>query len=161
MSNGGMMAHRLGIELGERIAAIAPVVATLFGDEPRPGQPVSALMLNGMLDESVPYRGGPTGGRFADAWDGTPTRPALAQAEFWAAANRCAADPERIERERYIFTRYDCKPGRAVEIYLVKDNGHAWPGGNKGSRRGDEPSTALSATDVIWRFFSSHPKALY
>ena len=30
MSNGGMMTHRLGIELSDRLAAIAPVVATTF-----------------------------------------------------------------------------------------------------------------------------------
>lgn len=42
MSNGGMMAHRLGIELAHKLAAIAPVVATVFGDEVRPRHPVSA-----------------------------------------------------------------------------------------------------------------------
>ncbi|MFP5356346.1 MAG: alpha/beta hydrolase family esterase, partial [Gemmatimonadota bacterium] len=32
MSNGGMMSHRLGIELSQRIAAIGPVVGAVFGD---------------------------------------------------------------------------------------------------------------------------------
>src|SRR5690606_38463985 len=62
MSNGGMMSHRLGIELSHRIAAIGPVVGAVFGDEGRPRAPVSAIMINGMLDESVPYDGGPPGG---------------------------------------------------------------------------------------------------
>src|SRR5688572_24879246 len=44
MSNGGMMTHRLGIELSDRIAAIAPVAATVFGDEKKPSHPVAALM---------------------------------------------------------------------------------------------------------------------
>ncbi len=158
MSNGGMMAHRLGIELAHKLAAIAPVVATVFGDEVRPRHPVSAIMINGMLDESVPYQGGPSGGRFADAWDGVPARPALEQAGFWANVNGCGKEPAKLDRGRYVLWRYRCPAGRAVEIYLVKDNGHAWPGGQKGSRRGDAPSSALSATEVIWEFFETHGK---
>ncbi len=48
MSNGGMMTHRLGRELAGEVAAIPPVVATVFGDESKAGRPVSALMFNGM-----------------------------------------------------------------------------------------------------------------
>ena len=51
-----------------------------------------------------------------------------------------------------------CSPRVDVQLYLVKDNGHAWPGGQPGSARGDVPSTAMSATDVIWAFFVAHPK---
>jgi polyhydroxybutyrate depolymerase len=158
MSNGGMMTHRLGIELSNRFAAIAPVAATLFGDEPRPHYPVSALMLNGMLDKSVPNQGGPPGGHFTGAWDGTPAQPAQAQAVFWADAAGCMKTPEQIDRGSFMLTRYRCPDGKAVEMILVKDNGHAWPGGKKGSRMGDSPSTALNGTDVIWTFFMAHTK---
>jgi polyhydroxybutyrate depolymerase len=156
MSNGAMMSHRLGRELAPRIAAIAPVVGALFGDEVKPSPGVSALMINGLLDRSVPAEGGPTGGRSASQWDGTPTLPNLAQASFWAAANGCAATPRREERGALIHWRHDCPAGLAVELYQVKDGGHAWPGGRKGSRAGDEPGSAMDATDVIWRFFKSH-----
>ena len=63
MSDGAMMSHRIGNELSPRIAAIAPVVGALFGDEAPPTRAVSALMINGLLDKSVPPQGGPTGGR--------------------------------------------------------------------------------------------------
>lgn len=158
MSNGAMMAHRLGIELSDKIAAIAPVVGTVFGDEARPRARVSAIMINGMLDEFVPYHGGPPGGRFRDAWDGTPTRPAVDQARFWADANGCSATLRSEDRGAYTIGRHQCPASVAVEIYSVKDNGHAWPGGRSGTRRGDTPSTALNATDVIWDFFRAHPK---
>jgi polyhydroxybutyrate depolymerase len=158
MSNGGMMTHQLGIALSDRLAAIAPVVATLFGDEIRPSHPVSALMINGLRDKSVPPEGGPPGGRFPSAWDGTPTKPALEQAAFWAKADGCRRDPDRIDDGQYLLTQYHCPAGRAVALYLIKDNGHAWPGGQRGSRLGDEPSTALNATDLIWTFFEAHPK---
>ena len=158
MSNGGMMSHRLGIELAPQLAAIAPVVATLFGDEPQPRGPLPTLMINGLLDKAVPHLGGPPGGRVSDAWDGTPTKPALAQAEFWAKANGCARTPSQQDNGGYLLWRYTCAPDAAVMLYLIKDNGHAWPGGQPGSRRGDTPSTALNATDVIWRFFQAQAK---
>ena len=158
MSNGAMMAHRVGIELSDKVAAIAPVVGAVFGDEPRPRSRVSALMINGMLDESVPYRGGPSGGRGRQAWDGTPTRPALDQARFWAEANGCSTALRTEDRGAYVVGRHECSSPTGVEIYSVKDNGHAWPGGKRGSRLGDPPSTSLDATDVMWAFFRAHPK---
>lgn len=158
MSNGAMMAHRVGVELADKVAAIAPVVGAVFGDEARPRSRVSALMINGMLDESVPYRGGPSGGRGRQAWDGTPTRPALDQARFWAEANGCDATLRAQDRGAYLVGRHECSSRVDVEIYSVKDNGHAWPGGKSGSRLGDTPSTSVNATDVIWEFFRVHAK---
>ncbi len=158
MSNGGLMTHRLGIELSNRLAAIAPVVATLFGDEKKPAHPVSAIMLNGMLDESVPYQGGPPNGRFARTWDGTPTQPALAQAVFWANTNGCSNLSDKNDQGQIILWQYQCPMNQTVQLYLIKDNGHAWPGGRPGGRRGDIPSTSLNGTDVIWEFFKRHTK---
>jgi polyhydroxybutyrate depolymerase len=158
MSNGAMMTHRLGRELSRRFAAIAPVVGAVFGDEPDAKGPVSALMINGLLDKAVPAEGGPTGGRSAREWDGTPTKPNLAQGAYWARANGCAAVPKRSERGAVITWRYDCPSGRAVEILQLRDGGHAWPGGERGSRVGDRPSTVIDATEVMWAFFKAHPR---
>ena len=158
MSNGGMMTHRLGIELSGRLAAIAPVVATLFGDEKMPAHPLPALMINGALDHNVPNAGGTGGGRGARAWDGVPARPMLDQAAFWARADGCSEPPRQSDSAAATQWRYSCPASKAVELYWVKDNGHAWPGGQPGSRRGDKPSTALNATDLIWDFFKAHPR---
>lgn len=158
MSNGAMMSHRLGIELSHRLAAIAPVVGAVFGDEVRPANPVSAVIVNGLLDESVPFNGGEPGGPGARTWSGTPVRPALEQASFWANAGWCSQPPQRATRSTITHTIYRCPGAVAVEHYALADNGHAWPGGQKGSRLGDAPSTAMNATDVIWRFFVAHPK---
>jgi polyhydroxybutyrate depolymerase len=157
MSNGGMMTHRLGIELSNRIAAIAPVVGTVFGDERKSAHPVPALMINGLLDRSVPNAGGAPGGRFTDAWDGVPAKPALDQGTFWASSNGCEATPTKFETATHSRWQYKCPVGRDVELIVLKDNGHAWPGGQQGNRRGDKPSAALNATEVIWDFFRSHP----
>ncbi len=155
MSNGAMMSHRLGQALASRIAAIAPVVGAVFGDEVAPAVPVSALMINGMLDRSIPPAGGLTQGLAPSQWDGTPMRPQLEQATFWARANGCAATAVQDTNGEVVTTRHACPPGVRVELQQVRDNGHAWPGGGRGSRIGDTPSTALQATEVIWAFFAS------
>jgi polyhydroxybutyrate depolymerase len=155
MSNGAMMSHRLGRELSHRIAGIAPVVGALFGDELPPSQPVSAIMINGLLDKSVPADGGATGGRSANAWDGVPTAANIAQGTYWARADGCAATPTVQERATSVTRRWECPAGRRVELHQLKDQGHAWPSGQRGSRLGDKPSTSMDATEVIWAFFAS------
>lgn len=157
MSNGAMMSHRLGIALAHRITAIAPVVGTLFGDERPPGLPVSAIIINGMRDESVPFQGGAPGGRGARSWDGTPASPAAAQFEFWSKANACAA-PTREDNRLWTSAKASCAGHTDVAYYLIKDNGHSWPGGKPGRRRGDEPGSAMNATEVIWEFFAAHSR---
>ncbi|PKK87369.1 MAG: hypothetical protein CVV64_22205 [Candidatus Wallbacteria bacterium HGW-Wallbacteria-1] len=158
LSNGGMMSHRLGTELSDKITAIAPVISGLFGDEKQPAQPVAALMINGMLDESVPYLGGAPGGGFSQRWRGTPIKPASYQADFWAKANDCEAKVTEQDLGFAMHWKHNCPNQKTVELYLVKDNGHAWPGGQPGTRRADTPSQAMNATDVIWTFFRNHTK---
>lgn len=160
MSNGAMMTHRLGIALSDKIAAIAPVAGGMFGDEQKPAYPVSALMVNGKLDEFVPLGGGLSGGRFPDAWDGTPLKPATYQGTFWAAANGCNSVSQTVQEAGDALTveRYQCPDGREVESIIVNDGGHAWPGGVKGTRKGDKPSQSLDATKAIFEFFMHQSK---
>lgn len=158
MSNGAMMSHRLGRELSARIAAIAPVVGAVFGDEPVAASPVSAIMINGLEDESVPADGGPPGGLAKNQWDGTPARPNVDQGHFWARSNGCSATPGRSEQRQVITWRWACPAGLGVEVHQVRNAGHAWPGGRRGSTLGDRPSSAMDATEVIWSFFKAHPK---
>lgn len=158
MSNGAMLTHRIGIELANTVAAIAPVMGTLFGDEKVPVGSVSAIMLNGVRDETLPFGGGPLDARFKAVWDGTPAQPALRQGQFWATANRCAQDAEQNRFKTFSRWRYRCPHSVAVELYLLGDSDHAWPAGAFDIATYEEPSTHFNATDVIWNFFSAHPK---
>ncbi|MCP5146164.1 MAG: polyhydroxybutyrate depolymerase [Gammaproteobacteria bacterium] len=158
MSNGGMMSHQLAIALADRIAGLAPVVGALFGDEALPALPVPAIIFNGMLDRSVKYEGGLTDGRGRRAWDGTPTLPALAQNAFWARANGCSGPAEVLEDNATMtLLKHHCPNGNDVVHYVLKKSGHAWPGGKRGSRAGDEPDSAVDATTLIWQFFKGLP----
>lgn len=158
MSNGAMMTHQVGIALSHRIAAIAPVVGAIFGDEPAPANAVPAIIFNGMKDASVPFAGGLSKGIGRRSWDGTPTLAAAEQGKFWARANGCEATPTIETRGTVVHTRYRCPPGREVELHALTDGGHAWPGGRAGSRRGDQPPTAVNATAVMWAFFKAHAR---
>jgi polyhydroxybutyrate depolymerase len=158
MSNGAMMSHRLGSALSHRVAAIAPVVGAVFGDEPRPAAPVSAIMINGLLDASVPADGGPPGGPARGQWDGTPARPNVDQGSYWARANGCRDTPARSEQDRVISWRWACPAGLAVEVHQLRDGAHAWPGGQRGRPGADTPESGMDATRVIWAFFKAHPK---
>ena len=152
MSNGAMMAYRLACELSNKIAAIAPVSGTLLTTQPcQPERPVPLLHIHSQLDTKVPYNGGTgIGGYYFP-----PVDSAL---QVWAGENSCNTPPQVVtDNEGYKLTRWSgCKDGVIIESYLTKDGGHAWPGGNKSNPRGDTPSTAIDATNIIWEFFQQY-----
>ena len=160
MSNGAMMTHRAGIFLSRRIAAIAPVVGAVFGDEQMTKEPVSALIINGALDKNVPLQGGMGADeKRANPVKDAPYAPANAQVAFWLRADHCADILPTVEEQKIVTQLITgCAGGTEVQFVVVKDNGHAWPGGNKGSFFGDNPSRSYKATDEIWAFFRDHPK---
>lgn len=156
LSNGAMMAHRLGRELSTKIAAIAPVVGALFGDEGPPRAPVPALIVVGADDSTVPGAGGPLsvraiGGRAADR----DVAPAIEQARYWAKANGCRASTTTRGPASTVTEWRDCASGAPVVFHEVKGNGHAWPGGQPGRAGADVPSQAFDASDAIWSFFAT------
>ena len=169
MSNGAMMSHVLARELPDRIAAIGPVVGTLFGDEPRPKGPVAAIILVGQDDSTVPAAGGAIGGNRGDGLLANLARPPadrdvtsdVSQADYWVNANGCAAAPiEGFDRQdRLVDIRWSsCASGKPVEFHRVANNGHAWPGGKAGRAEADQPTKDFNATESLWRFFNAHPK---
>jgi polyhydroxybutyrate depolymerase len=160
LSNGGMMTNRVGEELSNKVAAIGPIVATLFGDEKLPVKPVAAIIFNGALDEHVKEEGGFGGARFGEAWDQTTTPLKVeSQAVFWAKANGGSAKPTQVENTATVrHLHYACPQNRNVDMYILKDQGHAWPGGLQGGPKGDIPSKSIRATDLMWDFFKQQTR---
>jgi polyhydroxybutyrate depolymerase len=162
MSNGGMMAHRIGRELSTKIAGIAPVVGAVFGDEPPPRAPVAAFVVVGADDAIVPPAGGPLtvrlllGRRQAADRD---VAPAIAQAEYWARHNGCGSAPARTEAPAHRRTEWaGCRRGAPVVFVSVRDNGHAWPGGEPGRAGAAPPTRAYDASEAMWAFFKTLPR---
>jgi polyhydroxybutyrate depolymerase len=168
ISNGGILCHLLAGHLSERIAAIAPIAATAGGRAknqalwtypPKPQHPVSVLAFNGSQDLSIPLEGGWQKRSFAhdpvEIWSAQQT------ADFWVEHNRCSrpAFKERNEARKYERHIYQCGTrGTEVVQMILLNQGHAWPGGKKGFRLGDEPSPDVSANELMFEFFNKHPK---
>jgi polyhydroxybutyrate depolymerase len=163
MSNGGMMTHVLAREMPDRIAAIAPIVGALFGDEPAPKGPVAAVIFVGQLDKTVPAAGGPLGGftsSLGKKAENHDVAPDVAQADYWARANGCGTPVEGFDKQqKLVEISWDkCTSGKPVHFYRVADNGHAWPGGKAGRAEADQPTQDFNASEVMWRFFAANSK---
>lgn len=162
ISNGGMMCYRLGAELAQRIAAIAPVAGALAIEKVNPSRPVPALVLHGTEDTFVPFNGPDPRTRrlFKIATIDDSVRA-------WALANGCpetpaATDlPDRAPDDGTTVKRFVYGPGRdGAEVILLKiiGGGHTWPGQSIASGAFLGRSTRdISANDVIWDFFIRHP----
>ena len=161
MSNGGMMAHRMGRELSETIAAIAPVVGAVFGDEPPPRAPMPAFIVAGAEDQIIPPGGGPLTVRLLLGRRAAADRevaPAIAQGEYWARANGCG-EPLKTETAAYVKTAWEtCRSGAPVVFLSVARNGHAWPGGVAGRANAAQPTQAFDATEAMWAFFKTQSR---
>ena len=156
-SNGGMMSYRLACELSDIVAAVAPVAGALNYEKCDPVRPVSVVAFHGTADEHVLYEGGePT--RRADR-NPRVDRSVAEAMSYWVKRDQCA---NRIRKERQgsvaIEDYAGCRNGTGVRLYTLEGQGHAWPGGEVWARWADRPTTALKATDVMWEFFSSHPR---
>lgn len=157
MSNGGMMAYRLACEAADLFAAAAPVAGANNLEACNPARPVAILAVHGTDDRSVKFEGGrsdpalrlDTHERVDRSVTGSIS-PFLNVAKCTGAATVTRSD----ESERHV---YPCMGG-AVEVLAVIGGGHAWPGGERGSAAGDQPSKAVDATEAIWAFFKAHPR---
>jgi polyhydroxybutyrate depolymerase len=158
LSNGGMMTYRVGCELSDVFAAIAPVAGALNSDDCRPPKPVSVIAFHGTADKHVLFNGGVP----LTAFDRHRRVDNSVQSaiEAWRKNDRCEGEPLRERNGSIFHTTYACADGTAVELYAIEGQGHAWPGGEKGLRYGnvDAPSTEISATGLMWEFFARHPK---
>ena len=167
MSNGAMLAHRLGADAGDVFAAIAPVAGSVGGQvdagspvlmPATPAAPVSVIIFHGTEDQSVLYNGGPSQSPVADGRIDLSVNDAML---FWVAANQTDTTPvtETSASGNIIKDTY-ARQGTSAEVivYTVVGQGHAWPGGLAPFAGADPPSAEISATDAIWEFFKNHPK---
>lgn len=154
ISNGGIIAYTLACKTSV-FAAIGPDSATQLGACPAP-HPLSVIHIHGTADTHIPYHGGiGPGPAHIDA----PPIPALNAT--WRGIDHCAAP--RITTTGVLTTSIaSCPRGRAVELITIAGAGHQWPAAKPNPLaqqilHSDPPSTALSATATIWRFFAAHP----
>ena len=151
MSNGAMMSWRLACEAPE-VRAIAPVEGTDNTTTCHPAHPVPVIEFHSLDDNHVPFNGGK--GDLSVAQVDFTSVPA--SQSKWVAIDR--ADPAAKRVLTVPGAHCDlhaAKPGGApVELCVTDTGGHSWAGG--GTQQGRlQPSTAISANDLMWNFFSS------
>lgn len=156
LSNGGMMAYRLGAELSERIAAVASIGGTMVCDECKPKRAVPIMHFHGTKDTLVPYDG--------VAKELVKLRSVDDTIKAWVKANGCKSEPIVTElptpRDAFKVTckQYNSgKNGAEVVLYVIEGGGHVWPGRpSPGGFLG--PTTYnINANDLMWEFFQKHP----
>lgn len=179
VSGGGMMAFRLGCELSDRIAAIAPVLALPPEGLPatcRLRQPLPVLFMIASDDQIVPVKGGPVMPFFSDRRDVAQrgrVESLATTVKFWSRRNQCGdAPPLRRwlpDLDPFDGTRVQqmhwTHCAAATELYHIAGGGHQWPG--RPTRPGmayadrflGKGTTEIDAAPLIWAFFSQTPQA--
>jgi len=155
-SNGGMLAHRLGCELADEIAAVASVAGPIGLTGCHPARPVPVLHIHGTADQCAPYEGGPGASRNAGKF-----RSVEETRRIWLSADGCSGDAETIYAKGSVrCLRWSrCAGDAEVVVCTVEGGGHAWPGAAEyPSERicGGTLVHDFDANSFIWDFFSRH-----
>lgn len=168
-SNGGMLTHRLALELGytpggNRLAGFAPIVANLPLDllPAEPSLPLHGLLAVGTIDPLMPFIGGQVSGsqgrvissdNTRDVWR---TRLGLAEAGFEEVFFDDISPDDGTVRAEFYETNY----GPDFAYYVVDGGGHAVPGSISvvPDLSGFGPTNRdIVLADEIWSFFSTRP----
>ena len=169
VSNGGMMALRLGCELGSRLAAIAPVIANIpknIIEGCLPDSPLPVLVMNGTDDPIIPWEGGPVTLFGREMGEVVSTEETVG---FWVARNQCDPTPEvsalpdtdTADQSTVTVSTYgNPTNGNEVVLYTIEGGGHSFPGSNVPDRPRivGIKNNDINGSEVIWEFFQKHAK---
>jgi poly(3-hydroxybutyrate) depolymerase len=142
ISNGADMSFRAAVEATGVFAAIGAVSGGYGGPRAEaagfvPKRPVSVLTVIGGLD------------RYYEIFQDGLTK--------WRQRLRC--EPVKTPptgRETVKRSSSRCADGSDLEVYVVTDMGHSWPGARQGQMA--LPDAPVVATDLLWDFFAAHPR---
>ncbi|MEI7658676.1 MAG: alpha/beta hydrolase-fold protein [Phycisphaerae bacterium] len=155
-SNGGMMTLTYAVARPKRLAAIAPVVATMFTFDRVPEAPLPILLINGAKDDEVPLEGGMSRNALVRNAQATPFKPLSEVVDFWVKANRSNPKGTLATVGTVTTTTHEATEGGAETIFVLDEaGGHGWPG--TPARRGDnKPIAAFDGAARVWEFLSRH-----
>jgi polyhydroxybutyrate depolymerase len=146
VSNGGGFAARVGCEMSDTFAAVAPVAGGYSSlDDCPDGTRTSVLEIHGSADQIVPYEGrGPE--RDGDVRE---------YVSGWARRDGCDAHPRITHPRRYVtrVVHRHCDPGYAVVHFRLEGTDHGWPGAAPPWPH-HHPARVL-AREMVWRFFKA------
>ena len=140
-SNGGGLAHRMGCDAADVIAAIAPAATDLRTQPCNAARPISMMEVRGMADALEPYEGGlvgPAGGQYVAVG-------AKASQKLWADIDRCTGST--TTNDKYCATYTQCAEGVEVDLCSLPNTDHN-PYGN---------SLGFNVASVAWSMFKRQP----
>lgn len=151
-SNGSVLALALACDGTTRFAAYGAVSGPYWNDACRDAPPASIIYFHGLRDKIVPYVG-------ADTVIG-PLPPVNDVMASWAAHDSCPAASATTTVAEHVrhFTWKACKDGSGVNVYVVDNGGHRWPGGNSipSGQVSGVMTQEIDASTLIWQFFEQH-----
>jgi len=158
-SNGGMMTYVYAVKRPERLAAIAPVVASMFTFETKPAVPLPILIINGAKDEEVPLEGGFSRNPLVSRSQEAPYKPLEEVVKFWVEVNHSQPQPQVTTKGTVTTSTYAATgTGAATEFIVDSAGGHGWPG-SRVRRGGQKPITSFDGAERIWQFFQDKQRA--
>jgi len=149
ISQGGWLADMAGCEMTDVVVGVVSVAGRDFGWPCEPASPVAFAAASGVLDDVLPWEGGPVNAPDPITSVGSVDDWLKARAETRA----CTGDPAEARQSPHVvvFTWPGC--AAPVTLYRVEDGGHSWPSGG-----GFPPvDHELSVTDVIAGMLDSAP----
>jgi polyhydroxybutyrate depolymerase len=166
-SAGALMAHRMGVQASDLVAAIGPVEGTLFSSSapqavPAATAPVSVIELHGDQDRVIHYCGDSTDASVEVSFNYWAGSSANGCSSFDTTTALCDAQGNItavVEKDAK-----SCKGSAEVKIYKLIGGDHEWfsvpmnVSGDVPYNPDFDSSTGIVTTNIIWNFFASHPK---
>ena len=162
-SNGAMLTYHVATEFADRIAAFGIVAGTVGSHQtdergrtvavpsiPNPKRPVPFIIFHGKKDNVIPY-------------DSDSSMTVAESVAFWVKANGCDPKPATTQLAagqviKDAYTPQDPKSHADIVLYTLVRGNHMWPGGRRMPGKDQQPVQDISATDLMWDFFQSHPR---
>ena len=178
-SNGAFMASALACSDASKIAAVATVAGIQATSGCHPSRRVPVIAFHGTSDPFVPYKGGiGPAAKKLPALNGNGSigshlnskidqgvqqtdLPIPVEEARWAARNGCSKSPKTSTVASGVsLIAYNCPGNATVELYRENGDGHIWAGSEAmvaiASIVG-KTTFSISANQLIWKFFESHP----
>jgi polyhydroxybutyrate depolymerase len=148
-SNGGFMAHRLGCQLSDQIAAIGVASGEEAIPSCTPSRPVPVVQTHGTADPLVPYDGNPL--------LGFPST--MTTMTGWAMRDGCATTTTTIGvvGAMTCISWNGCAGGSNVVLCTDQGGDHEWFGGGSLWVNNMPPATGFVTTTYFADFFDAHP----
>ncbi len=159
-SNGAIMTEEVGCNLSSQFAAIASVSGHMSSTFPCPlTHPMPFLTFHGTSDPVYPYNGWSNPGYSPDSMG------AVDAENKWASFASCTGPttttnlPDVVPTDgttEQLRAIGGCKGGIQIQLYIINNGGHTWPGGVQYAPASliGLTSRDIDASTLIWQFFA-------